>query len=224
MKSKAPIRSARDLKHAAHADRRPKRSGGNAEAGADAALVRRFKAGDESAFSEIIARYYARIRALANRVLHNESDAEEVAQDTFIRAHRGLVDFRGDSSLAVWLHRIGLNLARNRYSFFVRRQRHATISLDLPLAAGSDNSLADAMCGDTADPRSESITSEFVTLVADCMERLAPLHREILGMRTMLNLSNEEIAVRLKINVGTVRSRVARARESLRALLQQSAP
>jgi RNA polymerase sigma-70 factor (ECF subfamily) len=212
------------MKHSAPADRRPKRSSGNAEATTDAALVRRFKAGDESAFSEIIERYYARIRALANRVLHNESDAEEVAQDTFIRAHRGLVDFRGDSSLAVWLHRIGLNLACNRYSFFVRRQRHATISLDLPLAAGSDNSLADAMCGDMADPRSESITSEFVTLVADCMERLAPSHREILRMRTMLNLSNEEIAARLKINVGTVRSRVGRARESLRALLQQSAP
>jgi RNA polymerase sigma-70 factor (ECF subfamily) len=170
------------MKHSAPADRRPKRSGGNAEATTDAALVRRFKAGDESAFSEIIERYYARIRALANRVLHNESDAEEVAQDTFIRAHRGLVDFRGDSSLA------------------------------------------DAMCGDMADPRSESITSEFVTLVADCMERLAPSHREILRMRTMLNLSNEEIAARLKINVGTVRSRVGRARESLRALLQQSAP
>ena len=101
------------------------RSKNKIEAAYDAVLVERFKNGDESAFTEIIKRYYPRIRALANQTLHNQADAEEVAQDTFIRAHRGLVNFRGDASLATWLHCIGLNLARNRYWFFFRRRRMA---------------------------------------------------------------------------------------------------
>src|SRR5579883_1178027 len=101
-----------------------------AQAGAieDTELVRRFVGGDETAFVEIMRRYQAKIFAVAHSLLHNHADAEEITQDTFIRAHRNLPRFRGDSSLATWLHRIAVNLARNRYWYFFRRKRHATLS------------------------------------------------------------------------------------------------
>jgi RNA polymerase sigma-70 factor, ECF subfamily len=200
------------------------RSNNKAEAAYDAVLVQRFNSGDESAFTEIIKRYYPRIRALANQTLHNQADAEEVAQDTFIRAHRGLANFRGDASLATWLHCIGLNLARNRYWFFFRRRRQDTFSIDQAVVEGSSMSLTGALSDGTADPRTETMTSEFVSLISACMEQLDSSHREILTMRTMLDLSYEEIAEKLRINVGTVKSRIARARESLRTLLLRTAP
>jgi RNA polymerase sigma-70 factor (ECF subfamily) len=200
------------------------RSNNKIEAAYDAVLVQRFNSGDESAFTEIIKRYYPRIRALANQTLHNQADAEEVAQDTFIRAHRGLAKFRGDASLATWLHCIGLNLARNRYWFFFRRRRQDTISIDQAVVEGSGMSLTGALSDGSGDPRAESMTTEFTSLIADCMSQLDASHREILTMRTMLDLSYEEIANNLRINVGTVKSRIARARESLRCLLLRSAP
>jgi RNA polymerase sigma-70 factor (ECF subfamily) len=105
----------------------------NTEALYDADLVRRFNSGDESAFGEIMTRHKTRIFAAAIALLRNHADAEEITQDTFVRAHRGLARFRGDSSVATWLHRIAVNLARNRYWYFFRRRRHATLSLDAAL-------------------------------------------------------------------------------------------
>ena len=194
------------------------------DAAYDTELVRRFNGGDETAFTEIVHRYYARIRSLAKKTVHSDSDAEEVAQDTFIRAHRALANFRGDASLATWLHCIGLNLARNRYWFMFRRRRQDTISIDRAVVDGSSVTLASALSDGTPDPRTESMTSEFLSLTAACMARLDASHREILNMRATLNLSYEEIAQEMRINVGTVKSRIARARESLRTLLMQTAP
>ena len=99
------------------------------EAEIDAELARRFNAGDETAFNEIVSRYRGKIYGLTFGLLHNAADAEEITQDTFIRAYRGLSRFRGDSSLATWLHRIAVNLARNRYWYFFRRRRHSSGSL-----------------------------------------------------------------------------------------------
>src|SRR4051812_30540799 len=86
----------------------------------DAILVSRFNTGDEIAFTEIMTRYRARLLNVALRRLGNHADSEEIVQDTFIRAHRALATFRGESSLSVWLHRIALNLSHNRYWYFFR--------------------------------------------------------------------------------------------------------
>jgi RNA polymerase sigma-70 factor (ECF subfamily) len=190
----------------------------------DAALVRRFTAGDESAFTEIVNRYRGKIYGLTLNLLHNPADAEEITQDAFIRAYRGLSRFRGESSLATWLHRIALNLARNRYWYFFRRRRQHWVSLDRPLTEDSNATFADLVAATDRDPAQETVTNEFTTLVAACMERLDPKHREILIMRNVQDLSYEEIARSLGINVGTVKSRIARAREYLRNLLAGSCP
>src|ERR1700733_12353283 len=186
-----------------------------AQAGAivDAELVQKFLAGEEAAFIQIMTRYQAKIFAVANSLLHNHADAEEITQDTFIRAHRNLPRFRGDSSLATWLHRIAVNLARNRYWYFFRRRRHATLSLDCPIGEDGDAVLADLMPAESADPAQESSREEFTALVATCMEKLDVPHREILVLRNQQNLSYDEIAQKLGIDPGTVKSRIARARK-----------
>jgi RNA polymerase sigma-70 factor (ECF subfamily) len=196
----------------------------NAEALLDAELVKRFHGGDESAFGEIMSRHQSRIFAAAMGLLHNHADAEEITQDTFVRAHRGLVRFRGDSSVATWLHRIAINLARNRYWYFFRRRRHATLSLDASIGQEGDSKFSDLISTSEPDPSQESSINEFVGAVDSCMEKLEPSHRKILTMRTLLDLSYEDIAAALGVNVGTVKSRIARARERLRHRLEEECP
>jgi RNA polymerase sigma-70 factor (ECF subfamily) len=193
----------------------------NAEAIQDADLVNRFNAGDESAFLEIMKRHSSRVFAAANGLLRNKADAEEIVQDTFVRAHRGFCRFRGDCSVATWLHRIAVNLARNRYWYFFRRRRSTTLSLDASMGEDGDSTFADLVSTADPDPAQESSRNEFLEAVERCMERLEPACRNILTMRTILDQSYEEIAQRLGINVGTVKSRIARARERLRKLLAQ---
>lgn len=192
----------------------------------DATLVQRFNAGDESAFVEIMNRYRGKTFSIALGLLRNRSDAEEITQDTFIRAHRGLARFRGDSSLATWLHRIAVNLARNRYWYFFRRRRQDSLSLDHAIGdgTGAEGTFADLIAADTHDPAQENVRNEFTALVAACMEKLDKKHREILTLRNVLNLPYEEIGRMLHINVGTVKSRIARARENLRELLGEMCP
>src|SRR5689334_20425853 len=107
------------------------------EAQHDKILVQRFNGGDFVAFNEIMSRYRSKMLSIAFSQIRNHADAEEIVQDTFVRAYRGLADFRGDSSLCTWLHRITINLARNRYWYFFRRCRHSTQSLDRPLTPES---------------------------------------------------------------------------------------
>jgi len=199
-------------------------AGSQQEAVYDAGLVQRFNDGDEAAFVEIMQRYRGKIYGLTLSMLRNSADAEEITQDTFIRAHRGLARFRGDSSLSTWLYRIALNLSRNRYWYFFRRRRQDSVSLERELSDDSTATFSDLIASDAHDPLQETVTAEFSDLISRCMDRLDAKHREILNMRNILNLSYEDIARTLSINVGTVKSRIARARENLRTLLSEMCP
>ncbi len=183
----------------------------------DRLLVDRFKSGDQSAFNEMVSRYWDRIYAMVNQLLRNQQDAEEVTQDAFIRAHRGLVNFRGDSAFSTWLYQIATNLARNRYWYWWRRKRDKSVSFDAPVSADNSTTLADIIPAELETPEDATVTQEFVSRIATGMEKLSAKHREILVLRNIKNLSYEEIAAILGISVGTVKSRIARARESLRA-------
>jgi len=193
-------------------------------AAADATLVRRFNAGDESAFVEIADRYRQRMHAIALRYLRNHSDAEEIAQDTLIRAHRGLSRFRGDSSLSTWMHRITFNLSQNRLRRNYSHRLHVTRSFDCPADDGGTAVLSDMVASDLPDPRRAADSREFSAIVAACVERLGTRQRDILMMRMVLSRSYSEIARELGVNIGTVKSRICRARESLRTHLAHSCP
>jgi RNA polymerase sigma-70 factor (ECF subfamily) len=190
----------------------------------DGALVRRAANRDESAFVEIMNRYQAKIYALTLGRLHNHADAEEITQETFIRAHRGIAQFRGESSLSTWLYRIAINLSRNRYWYIFRRRGYDSLSLDHPIGADQSATFADLVADGAPDPARETAVQEFTDLVERCMQQLDPQQREILVLRNVLNRSYEEIAAELGIALGTVKSRIARARERLRVRLAELCP
>ena len=191
----------------------------------DTELVRRFNAeGDESAFLEIMNRYRERMFSVAFAILKNHADAEEVAQDVFIRAHRALANFRGDSSLATWLHRVALNLARNRYWHNFRRRRHLSRPLDAAFSEDNQATFSNLLATDAAGPVRVAEANEFNELVQVCMERLSDRAREILTLRNTLHRSYGQISQELGINSGTVKSRLGRARERLRVLLAEACP
>ena len=174
---------------------------------------------DEEAFTDIVVRYRDRMFLAASRFLKSREDAEEVAQDTFIRARKGLPHFRNDSSLSTWLHIIAFNLARNKFHYNERRMSQCTLSLQAPLGEDTHATLADCLASDERSPVDEYDLDEFSVELALGMTRLNPRYRNILTMRCVENLRYEEIAQRLGIRVGTVKSRIARARKSLRERL-----
>ena len=186
---------------------------------ADELLIERIKAGDMAAYNVMVIRHYDRIFSRVLQLLNNKQDAEEVTQDAFIRAHRSLENFRGDASFSTWLYQIATNLAHNRYWYWFRRKRDQSISLDQPQCEDGSLTLENVMpCADE-NPAEAVVTQEFVDRVSTCMQYLNDKHKEVLILRNVKNLTYDEIAQQLEISVGTVKSRIARARESLRGLL-----
>lgn len=185
----------------------------------DNLLIDRVRRGDAAAYEDMVARYWDRIFARVLQLLKNKQDAEEVTQDAFIRAHRGLDNFRGDASFSTWLYQIATNLAHNRYWYWFRRKRDQSISLEQPLTEDGDLTLESIMPCDGENPADAALTQEFVDRVSECMRGLNEKHREVLLLRNVRNFSYEEISDQLGISVGTVKSRIARARESLRELM-----
>lgn len=194
------------------------------DAAYDAELVRQFTSGDEAAFVEIVTRFRERIFTTAFMLVHNHADADDITQDTFIRAHRGLAKFRGDSSLATWLYRVATNLSRNSYWYFVRRRRDVTQSLDCPMGDEGTATISDLVATEDPGPSHLAASREFAGLVTLCMDQLPASHREILTLRNELEHSYDEIAAALGIKVGTVKSRIGRARSSLRRLMADHCP
>jgi len=189
------------------------------EVALDRLLVDRFKSGDEAAFNEMVSRYWDRIYGMVHQLLRNQQDAEEVTQDAFIRAHRGLVNFRGDSAFSTWLYQIATNLARNRYWYWWRRKRDKTVSFDQPVSDDNNTPLSEVFATEMETPGDITVTQELVDHIAVGMEKISAKHREILILRNIKNMAYEEISEVLGISVGTVKSRIARARESLRDVI-----
>ena len=181
--------------------------------------LERARTGDAEAFNQLVVLYQDRIFAKVFSLLRNRQDAEEVTQDTFIRAQRGLPAFRGTTSFSTWLYQIATNLARNRYWYWWRRKRDVSFSLDCPLNDESGMTFVDLLPDAEMTPRENTVNQEFVDQVAACMEKLKDSHREILVLRNVKNMDYESIAETLGLSIGTVKSRIARARESLRELM-----
>ncbi|MEN9653377.1 MAG: polymerase sigma factor SigW, partial [Verrucomicrobiota bacterium] len=189
------------------------------ETEADQSALDRARQGDLSAYNELVLKYQGRIFAKVFSLLRNRQDAEEITQDTFIRAHRVLASFRGTATFSTWIHQIGTNLARNRYWYWRRRKRDQSMSLDADLGDDPGATLHDILSDGAQGPGHEAQHNEFVEKVAECMEQLKPEHARILTMRNVRNMSYEEIAEDLGLSIGTVKSRINRAREALRELM-----
>lgn len=174
----------------------------------DLALVERFKAGDKAAFEELVSRYSQKVLTLATYFLKDSEEAYDVAQEVFLKMHRSLHKFRGDSKLSTWIHTIGVNTCKNKLSFWkrltMRRRQYeeARKVLEAPWT-----------------PQDEAEASERVRLIREHILALPENFRLVLILKDLKGYSYEEIAEVLNLRQGTVKSRLHRAREALAARL-----
>lgn len=174
----------------------------------------------EDALKELIDRYYEKTFSLVLPIVRNSRDAEEIALDAFKKVNMKSKSFRGDSSFSTWLYRIAINLARNRIlreNKVRKAERH--VSFDAPLSEENDTTLADVVPSETKPPGDDIDLSDLSTEIVEKIKFLDPKHREILTLRILQNKSYAEISQTLGVDVGTVKSRIARARENLKNLL-----
>lgn len=189
----------------------------------DKTLVSLSQQGDENAFAELVGRYGALAYQVAYGILGNREDSEEVAQDVFVRIHRALPSFRGDCSFSTWMYRIALNLARNKYHWNRVRGSKVNFSMDAPLdSEDGDEKLHFDAPSSALTPDRKSELDEMQAHLAEELAKLPEQYREILVMRNVQDMSYEDIAAALGCQLGTVKSRLARAREELKNRLDSS--
>ena len=176
----------------------------------DTRLVERLRAGDEDAYRELVDTYKDRILTVVARVSGRASDAEDLAQDTFIKAFKAIDRFAGNSALYTWLYRIAVNTARD---WLASRKRRPAVSLD-----AFEPGTVDPADG-APSPLHDLARDELRRRVRAAMERLPEPFRTTLTLRELGGHTYEEVAEILEVSIGTVESRIFRARTKLRALL-----
>ena len=179
----------------------------------DKDLVRRAGRGDQEAFSELVRRYENQIFSLARRMCTDPEDAADVAQEAFLAAWTGLPNFRQEAEFSTWLYRLATNAAIDHLR--KAKKQRGDLSLD-----DEELSLDAADSGPTPHQAAES--RELRRAVEEAMDQLSDDHRQILVLREVRQLSYEEIARALDMDLGTVKSRISRARNSLRKILLKS--
>ena len=179
-------------------------------------LVDAARRGDEAAFESLVRLYEKRVFALAVRMCGNSEDAAEAAQEAFLAAWQGLRFFRGDSSFSTWLYRLTSNACVDLLRREGRHRSVAASSLD-------DDGELNRDVPDTApSPQEEAERRELRAQIEEGLRALSPEHRQVLILREMHQLSYDEIADTLDLDVGTVKSRISRGRKQLRNFLLRS--
>lgn len=187
---------------------------GNIEA--DLELVNRVKQGDKAAFDLLVIKYQSRIVNLAMRFVRNQADALDITQEAFIKAYRAMPNFRGDSAFYTWLYRITVNTAKN-YLAVKSNRRLPEVDQDPSEMEQMDTSTA---LKDLETPENLLLTQEIQDTVVRAIDNLPEDLRTAITLRELEGLSYEEIAVTMDCPIGTVRSRIFRAREAIDTLLK----
>ena len=182
----------------------------------EAALIQRCTAGDEDACSELVAEHQRMVYQLALNLLSDHNEALDLSQEVFLRVFRTLHSFRGQSALRTWIFRVVINQARNRQRWWRRRHRSQQVSLDDHIRAHGELP-APAHAG---SPDRALGQKQLAERIRASLDQLPFDQRTALVLREIDGLSYEEIGFSLGIAVGTVKSRLARAREALRAQLR----
>ena len=171
--------------------------------------------GDQSAFEQLVKLYEKRVLALTTRMCKNPADAEEAAQEAFLSAWQGLPFFRGDASFSTWLYRLASNACVDLLRREGRRQSAAGPSLN-------DEEVQLEVPDTAPSPQEQAERSELRQQIEAGLQALTPDHRQVLILREMHQLSYDEIAQTLELDVGTVKSRISRGRKQLRNFLLRS--
>ncbi|MFQ3368368.1 MAG: RNA polymerase sigma-70 factor (ECF subfamily) [Methylophilaceae bacterium] len=183
----------------------------NPDRAVDQKLVEKAQKGDKKAFGMLVEKYQRRLNRLLSRMVRDQSEIEDIVQDSFIKAYRAINNFRGDSAFYTWLYRIGINTAKNHLVKLGKRPK-----------AMNDVEIEDIENFEDAQdlrnletPESSMMSSQIVTAVNQTIEALPDELKQAISLREMDGLSYEEIADLMNCPIGTVRSRIFRAREAI---------
>ncbi|SFH06529.1 RNA polymerase, sigma-24 subunit, RpoE [Desulfotomaculum arcticum] len=180
-------------------------------------LVTKSQKGDTRSFEQLVTMYQDKIFALSYQLTGNYADAQDLAQNVFIKAYRALPGFRNEADFGTWLHRITVNLSINE-----KRKKKPEVYLDSPVQTG-EGEMPRMVASDIESPEEAFEKKEFSSMVHAALWKLSEEHRAVLVLREMQGYSYEEIAQMLDCTLGTVKSRISRARHSLKMQLSQVA-
>jgi len=183
----------------------------------DLVLVKRVQRGDKSAFDLLVRKYQHKVVKLVLRYVRNPAEAEDIAQEAFIKAYRALPQFRGDSAFYTWMYRIAINTAKNSLA---SRDR-SPIAYDLDLTDPEESHSVQTKLQDPDTPEGMALTEEIRGIVNSAIEGLPEELKTAIVLRELDGLSYEEIAAAMECPVGTVRSRIFRAREAIDKRLRE---
>lgn len=186
-----------------------------AEQEPDRVLVERVQQGDNAAFDLLVRKYQRRVLAVISRYVSDWSEAEDVAQDAFIRAYKAIGKFRGESAFYTWMYKIATNTAKNHLVSRGRRPPANDIAVE-----DAEHYERFVYFSDNASPEHELLRQEIEQTVLDTVQGLPDDLRDAITLRESEGLSYEEIALRMDCPIGTVRSRIFRAREAIDADLR----
>ena len=181
----------------------------------ESALVTQAKAGDQSAFTELVKRYERKIYRLAKNITQNDEDAEDVLQDAFLKAYTHLDSFKGDSKFYTWIVRIAVNEALMRLR---KRKTDRTVPLDEPVELGEETVQREIAVWED-NPEQQYSQEEWRRILDEAVDSLKPDFRTVFVLRDIEEMSTEETAETLGISVPAVKSRLLRARLALRERL-----
>jgi RNA polymerase sigma-70 factor, ECF subfamily len=183
----------------------------------DLSLVRRVQRGERGAYDLLVLKYQHKVVKLVMRYLRNPADAEDVAQEAFVKAYRALPQFRGDSAFYTWLYRIAINTAKNALA---ARERNP-VSYEIDLQGNDDSTDMVSRLKDPETPEGLALTEEIRDTVNHAIGELPEDLRTAIVLRELEGMSYEEIAASMDCPVGTVRSRIFRAREAIDRRLRE---
>jgi RNA polymerase sigma-70 factor (ECF subfamily) len=176
----------------------------------DQELVERVQRGEKAAFDILVRKYEHKLANVISRYIHDQSEVLDVAQDTFIKAYRALPNFRGDSAFYTWLYRIGINTAKNHLVAASRRPPKDDVN-----AQEAEQFDAGSGLKEYATPERLALRSELAETIQEAIEALPEELRVAIVLRELEGLSYEEIASAMECPIGTVRSRIFRARDAI---------
>jgi len=183
----------------------------------DLVLVKRVQRGDKTAFDLLVRKYQHKVVKLVLRYVRNPAEAEDIAQEAFIKAYRALPQFRGDSAFYTWMYRIAINTAKNSLA---SRDR-SPIRYDLDLNDPEESHSVQTKLQDPDTPEGMALTEEIRQIVNSAIDALPEELKTAIVLRELDGLSYEDIAAAMECPVGTVRSRIFRAREAIDKRLRE---
>jgi RNA polymerase sigma-70 factor, ECF subfamily len=188
---------------------------------AETEFIERLRRGEAAAFEELVAERSGEIYGLLFRLTENSEEARDLTQETFLRAFQSIGRFRGEADLRTWIYRIAINQARNRWRWWRRRHKDSTVSLDA--TQGQSNQTLIATLAESSDnPEQQTLAHERELALRSALQKVGRAYRETVVLRDIEGFTYEEIATTLGINIGTVKSRLARGRQELKRKLEGS--